>query len=274
MNTCSRDLTRAVGRGLRSAQPFAATPPCREGLLSGCNGEGMCGGHDVECGGCDVALELRDGLLPGITALTTGCCRHQASAHRASGTPAGTSVAAICSTSGSRAPTSAADRDERQSPTAVIQLPGRYFPLRRPLASGSRARTPRRLAGPHTKTLINGGWKHAVFGRTVKSVVGHLNNVGADRRYAGGAGRVGGVERNAQEANLASQDLPAQRFPQPGCRELGIAAPVGLIDVDAVRAQGAQRRLQLRDDLRRRPVIGARRSGSAPGRLARSAWNW
>jgi hypothetical protein len=98
-------------------------------------------------------------LLPGITALTAGCCRHQASAHRASGRPAGTSVAAIRSTSASRAPTSAADCDERQSPGTPIQLPGAVFPAQKAVGQ--------RLAGQHTETLINGGWKHAVFGRAV-----------------------------------------------------------------------------------------------------------
>jgi hypothetical protein len=64
-------------------------------------------------------------LLPGMTALTAGCRKHQASAQRASGTPAGTSVPLICSTWASRASTSAASCDARQSPGVVIQLPGR-----------------------------------------------------------------------------------------------------------------------------------------------------
>jgi len=66
------------------------------------------------------------------------------------------------------------------------------------------------------QTLVDGHRKHAVFGRTVQPVLGDLDNVSADRRRAGGAGRVGGVQRNAQQADLATRTWRHSASHDPG----------------------------------------------------------
>src|SRR5581483_2079127 len=88
-----------------------------------------------------LLLACAASLQPGITAVTAGFFKHQAKAHCAIGTPWGTSVLSR-STSAKSVLSFSLSKVPRTSVCGNV-VPGRYLPLNKPLASGTRASTPR-----------------------------------------------------------------------------------------------------------------------------------
>jgi len=94
-------------------------------------------------------------LQPGMTAVTAGLRRGHARAHSAIGAPSGSSVDRIVSISASIVARVSRSMPERQSFSGkTASAP--YFPVRKPLARGTRARTPMFAFRAASKTSPSG----------------------------------------------------------------------------------------------------------------------
>lgn len=94
-------------------------------------------------------------LKPGMQVLTASCCKHHAIAHCAISRSLGTSSLRISSTCLSLLSVDSCSRPALTS-SAPNTAPGLYLPLKKPLASGTLANTPRSCLIQDGKTRVSG----------------------------------------------------------------------------------------------------------------------